>query len=249
MIKGDYDQLVDLAKRNVCAEHGTPLEVAWYSAEKCRVLRCGHGHYPDAITAQWSLTQAWKRGEEIPEPIKSNIEKSQRRRSMQEDNRPLPVAIGGIPGHDLGTGEALGKNVVQALLRYAQKYQLDAFRSHVCLMYGKPYITLDGYLYHANKSGIAYSLYSRPMTTEEIAQYKVGETDYGWLTEVNFTDTGAKFTGTGIVTYEEMTATSEKRPGQLKSPVVARFPWQLAQKRAEWQALRRAFPIGVETEK
>jgi len=52
------------------------------------------------------------------------------------------------------------------------------------------------------------------------------------------------FGGIGIVTQEEMTEPSKRHPDQLRSPVVAKHPWQLAQKRAEWQAMRRAFPIG-----
>ena len=63
MIKGDYDYLKGLAKFNQCADHHTPLEVAWYGQDHTWVLRCGHGHYPDAITKQLSLTQAYKAGE------------------------------------------------------------------------------------------------------------------------------------------------------------------------------------------
>ncbi|MBA7580553.1 hypothetical protein ES708_22446 [subsurface metagenome] len=50
--------------------------------------------------------------------------------------------------------------------------------------------------------------------------------------------------GLGIVTREEMEAKSPRDETKLRSPVVAAHPWQLAQKRAEWQALRRGFPIG-----
>jgi hypothetical protein len=82
------------------------------------------------------------------------------------------------------------------------------------------------------------------MTTEEAREYKIAKTDHGWLAKVTFTTDGTEFNGVGIVTYDEMTAKSTKHPDQFKSPVVATKPWQLAQKRAEWQALRRAFPIG-----
>ena len=89
---------------------------------------------------------------------------------------------------------------------------------------------------------------SRPMTTLEEKQYKVDKCGHNWLATVSFTDDGSTFTGLGIVTYEEMTAMSTKHPEKLRSPVVAAHPWQLAQKRAEWQALRRAFPIGESEE-
>jgi len=248
MIKGDYDYLKDLASRNVCAEHKTLLEVAWYGAEKTWVLRCGHDHYPDVITRQPSLTEEYKQGTLADGPIADNIEKRQRRRTTEQGKQSTAMTMGGVPATDLGTGELLPLEIVKALMDYAYKYKLDPARSHVVLMYSKPYITIDGYLYHARQSGVAYSLSSRPLTTTEIEQYKAGQTDHAWIAEVNLVEKGQKFTGLGIVTYEEMTAKSPRDTNKLRSPVVAAHPWQLAQKRAEWQALRRAFPIGESKE-
>lgn len=244
MIKGAYDKLKDIAKNNVCAEHKTPLEVAWHSAEKTYALRCGHDHYPDVVTRQLSLTEELKAGAEIPEPIKTNIIKRQRRKAMTQGKQPVENKFALVPSVDFATGELLTRESIEALIYFAEKYHLDPYRGHVVIMYGKPYIGLDGYLYHARQTGKPYTLQSRPMTTEEIKQYKIGETDHAWVAEVSFIDTGSTFTGVGIVTYEEMIAKSPRDPTKLRSPVVAAHPWQLAQKRAEWQALRRAFPIG-----
>ena len=248
MIKGDYDRLKELAKFNQCAEHHSPVVVAWYGPERTWTLRCGEGHYPDTLTRQLSLTQAYKAGEELPSPLKENVEKGMRRRQMSQDKRVIARVVEGVPNKDLATGELLLPEQVKALMDYAYKYHLDPFRGHLVLMYGKPYVTIDGYLYHAKGTRQPYTLSSRPMTTQEEKQYKVGKTGHNWLGTVTFTDDGTTFTGLGIVTYEEMTAKSKSKPEQLRSPVVAAHPWQLAQKRAEWQALRRAFPIG-ESEK
>lgn len=248
MIKGDYDKLTNLAKYNVCAEHKTPLEVAWYREEKCWVLRCGHDHYPDAITRQLSLTEEYKAGEELPEPIKSNIEKGMRRREMQQDKNPAAMTFHGVPATDLATGELLSLEVVKALVAFARRYDLDPARGHVVFMYSKPYITIDGYLYYANQSGVPYTLDSRPLGDDELKEYRAPENAHVWLSKVKLIDSGQEFVGYGVVTYEEMTARSTKHPELLRSPVVAAHPWQLAQKRAEWQALRRAFPIGESEE-
>ena len=244
MITGDYDFLTRVAGINLCAEHKSPVSVAWHGPEKCWTLRCGQGEYPDVLTRQLSLTQEYKAGADIPEPIKSNIIKGQRRRRMTQEKQPEAVTMGDMPAADFATGELIPKERLELLISYAYKYALDPYRSHVVLMYGKPYITIDGYLYYANKSGKDYSLNSRPMSTKEYPEYKVGETDHGWLAEVIFIATGARYTGVGIVTYEEMTSKSPRDNTKLRSPIVAAHPWQLAQKRAEWQALRRAFPIG-----
>jgi len=152
-----------------------------------------------------------------------------------------------IPSTDLATGQSLTVTQIKALMEYAYKYHLDPYRSHVMMMYGKPYIGIDGYLFHARQLNIAYSLEARPMTTTEAKIFKIGKLDHGWIAKVTYLADGSTFTGTGIVTYDEMTAKSTKDTTKLRSPVVAAHPWQLAQKRAEWQAMRRAFPIG-ETE-
>ena len=163
---------------------------------------------------------------------------------MQQDKQVIARVVEGVPNKDLATGELLAPEQGKALMEYAFEYKLDPFRGHLVLMYGKPYVTIDGYLFNARQSGRAYTLSSRPLTTLEEKQYKVGKTDHAWVAEVQFTDTGTTFTGLGIVTYDEMTARSPRDETKLRSPVVAAHPWQLAQKRAEWQALRRAFPIG-----
>lgn len=244
MIKGDYEYLQSLAKYNVCAVHKTPLTVAWSSTAQSYFLRCGECETPDAITRNLSLTQEYKAGANIPEPVKSNIEKSIRRRQMSQEKQPVSKEYSLIPSTDLATGQVLTVIQLDALKEYAYKYHLDPFRGHVMMMYGKPYIGIDGYLFHARRLNVPYSLEARPMTTAEAKIFKIGKLDHGWIAKVTYLADGSTFTGTGIVTYEEMTAKSPRDDTKLRSPVVAAHPWQLAQKRSEWQAMRRAFPIG-----
>lgn len=244
MITGEYDKLKEIAKNNVCAKCKSPLEVCWLDSEDNYVLGCGNCGYTDAVTRNLSLTEEFKIGSELPAPIADNIKKRIRRKVMSQVNKPVKNEFAMVPTNDLGTGELLSGGFILALVDYAHKYHLDPYRGHVVIMYGKPYITLDGYLYHARFYGKPYTLQARPMTIDEAKQYKVGDTDHGWIAKVSFTETKEEFTGTGIVTYEEMTAKSPRDQTKLRSPVVAAHPWQLAQKRAEWQALRRAFPIG-----
>lgn len=244
MIKGTSEYLTDIAKKYVCSEHLTQVNVAWHDEEKSYVLRCGGkpriteerdhdgedhrvtipaaSHYPEEVKPKESPTKLTKTGKLEPAGDWFNL----------------------MPKADLGTGEVLQPALINILRLYAQKYALDVFRGHVVIFHGKPYIGLDGYLYHANKSGRAYALRSRPLTDEERNAYQVVAGDHAWLSEVVFADDNTSFTGLGIVTQEEMTAKSKRDKDKLASPVVAAHPWQLAQKRGDWQALRRAFPIG-----
>lgn len=266
MIKAEYELLEDLARNNECADHHRPLVVAWYSDNDWHgwTLRCGEGncqvsnrdstgtpimdkrpgHYPDNLVRVMSLTEEHKAGAELPEPVRSNVEKGIQKRAAPPGKEPTAVTFPGVPAVDLGTGELLTREVVQGLVNYARKYGLDPARGHVVLMYGKPYITIDGYLYHAKKENIPFVLASRPLTESERKDYQIGEGDHAWVSEVKLLDTGGSVTGQGIVTRDETTEKSKAKPDQLRSPVVAKHPWQLAQKRGEWQALRRAFPIG-----
>ncbi len=248
MIKGEYDYLKALAEINECAEHGTPLLVATHPTEALYVLRCGEGHYPDTIRRIPSLTEEYKQGTLADGPIADNIKRRSKQKAMSTNRQLQTQVLGDLPRADLATGEMLAPEQVVALTVYAKKYGLDPYRGHVVVMYGKPYIGIDGYLYHANQTGKPYTLMSHPMTEDEKKDYMIDLEDHAWLTFVRFTGTDNAFSGIGIVTQKEITAKSTKHPQQLRSPVVAAHPWQLAQKRAEWQALRRGFPIG-ESEK
>jgi len=244
MITGDHDKLQGYAKMNLCAEHKTPLEVAWHSGKSCWALRCDENHYPNVVVRNTTVAEDCKQGKMEDAVLPEKIRQGKQAVAKRKPEGSVVRSFYDLPYTDLATGAALHYDTVKALITYAKRYNLDPYRGHVVVMHGKPYVGLDGYLYHANRSGRSYSLRSRPMTTEEIKLYKIGPTDHGWKAELTFLDTGAEFFGTGIVTYEEMTEKSKGDNTKLSSPVVAKYPWLLAQKRGEWQALRRAFPIG-----
>jgi hypothetical protein len=247
MIKGDYEKLVGIVDRNLCAEHKAPLEVAWNAELNCHVIRCGKDHYPDAVVRIPSLTEELKQGANVPSPIKENIEKSMAKRAGVAEQYGLEGLEALLPARDLVTGRDLTSEVRALLVEFARKYDLDPYRGHVVLMYGQPYIGIDGYLYHANQTHRAYTLRSRPLNDEERRQFKIADSDHAWIAEVSTLDKNEYFMGIGVVTLDELSEEAKGKPGVLRYPVVARHPWLMAQKRAEWQALRRAFPIG-ETE-
>ena len=247
MIKGEYEYLKGLAEISECAEHSLPLVVATHPTDATYVLRCGENHYPDAIRRIPTLTEELKQGTLPDGPIKDNVIKRSRKQAMTNKELTKQTPLGDLPRVDLATGELLVPEVVQGILDYANKYGLDAYRGHVVIMYGKPYIGLDGYLYHALTTQSQFSLNSKPLDKDERTTYQIEEGDHAWIAEAIINNGERSFTGLGIVTKAEMEAKSKNNPERLASPVVAKYPWQLCQKRAEWQAMRRAFPIG-ETE-
>jgi len=249
MIKGDKEFLDQVVTTHQCPEHpDKALVVAWHQ-DGFYVIRCGGGHFPEEVTRIKSLTQGFREGEELPEPIVSNVKKGLQKRNPHRPSPEIYKELGITPATDLGTGALMSPEEVMLLVGFAKRYELDLFRGHVVLMYGKPYVTLDGYLYHAHMTNVPYQLNSRPFTDSERAASLIEEGDHAWQAEVIKLLSGSRFTGIGIVTKEEMTARSPRDKTKLRSPVVAAHPWQLAQKRAEWQAMRRGFPLGTQDER
>lgn len=246
MIKEDYEELKDLAQNNVCAEHGLPLALVWNREESCHTLRCGYGagHFPDELVRKLSPTEELKAGTELPEPVKSGVERGMAKRQAMAG--PAAVTIGGVLASDAATGELIPKVKLQALVEWGRNLGLKPELGHVCLYQGEPYVTIDGYLYHADDTGVPYTMLSAPIPGEQREGYILEEGDHGWLARIRRLDTGGEFVGVGIVTRKEMTEMSRKKPDRLRSSIAAEKPWQIAQKRAEWQALRRAFPLGGE---
>jgi len=188
VIKGSKEYLDDIAKNYVCSDHLTPVVVAWHGGESSYVLRCGEGHFPEEVTRQLSLTEMYKAGEELPSFIQDKVERRLKRQAMAQERKPVDAQFALVPQTDLATGQLLLPEEVKSLIVYAEKYALDPYRGHVVLMYGKPYITLDGYLYYANRSLIAYQLNSRPLTTPERADYQVGDGDHAWIAYVKIVE-------------------------------------------------------------
>ena len=227
MITGTKNDLEHILETHCYPEHDNPLAVAWHAQANSYVIRCGAGHYPEELKPVASRTEQFRRGE------------------LAKVDKTFDL----LPTEDLGNGQKLDPYTVDGLIEYAKKYSLDAYRGHVYVMYGKPYIGIDGYLYHANQQKIPYQLRSRPLDADERASMQVIEGDLAWKAEITRLDNGSYFMGLGIVTQAEREVMSTKKQDQKRSPVVAAHPWQQAQKRAEWQALRRAFPLGEEETK
>lgn len=226
MIKGTSDYLTEIAKSHVCADHNTPVEVAWLATENTYALRCGKDHYPAEVTRIQSLTEAYKAGD--PEVL-GTLE---------------PI----IPRSDLATGELLAPHQISNLIAYAERYGLDPYRGHVCLMFGRPYPTIEGLEYHARKTRAPFSVKGRPLTTDELRSLGYQEGDIGYISTVTRTDTGEEAQGLGFITMFEREEMSKKKPDHRRYPVVAEKWGSMVIKRAEWQALRRMFPLGIENE-
>lgn len=249
MITGDKERLDQIVQTHECPVHGNKLVVAWSAEENSYVIRCGGGHFPEEVTRTFSLTEAYLQGEELPSPLKENVEKGLEKRKAKEGVLEPARRLGFTPILDLGTNKALTASQVEMLINYAIDAGLSIGLGHVCLMYGKPYPMLDGLFYHAKRTWVSYSLTGRPLTEEELKARGYKPEDLGYLARIKFLSGGAEFEGVGFITKEEREAVVEGKPYQKRYPVVAEKHGMMVQKRAEWQVLRKAFPLGAPEEK
>jgi len=227
MITGTSDYLTPISETHVCADHGTPLTVAWLAKENTYALRCGKDHYPAEVTRIQTLTEEYKAGD--PEVL----------------GRLSPL----VPRTDASTGEMLSPVAMGLLFAYAERYDLDPYRGHVVMMYGRPYPSLEGLEYRARNLRIPYSKTGRPLDDVALRSLGYQEGDIGWISCVTRIDTGEVSEGLGFITKAEREEPSKWDSSKRRSPVVAEKWGNMVVKRAEWQAMTRAFPLGADQER
>lgn len=170
---------------------------------------------------------------------------------------------------DGATRKPLTLDQARYLLSFSRGYGLDPWLGHAVMYFGKPYITLEGRLYLAHSSHLLSYLSSHLASPEERKALGYGDDDVVWWAEAKRRDMEQPFKTWGVVTDQEVKELEGKvrenlrssqegrslNPEQLERlarehlshlPVV-KSPGHMAEKRAMAQALRLAFPLGLES--
>ena len=232
-----YDQMKETAKTHVCAQCEGGLVITWDSIESKHKLLCGRDHSHQGYQQMLSPSQlvARGKGDQLAGPgTQESLEDMAK--------RGLP-GVSLMPVDDLATGQALIPAEVVALISFGEVLGLKPWLGHVCLFHGKPYISVDGYYYLNNKREKPFSISSRPMTTEERKDHQLGKGDFGYIAEGMDRDGVVVANGIGIATKDEIEGKSKRDPEQFRAPVVHDHPQRMAEKRAEWQLLRKLIPL------
>ncbi len=235
----DWRTAGEVAKANVCAVCGADLVVVRDSLTLDMMIHCGRDKAHQGYVEPAGVEQAVRRGE-MPAG------------SRPEDRRPQERAVE-LRGPeleralttDIATGEILPPARVEMLLAFAAEAGLNVKLGHVMIYQGAPRVTVDGYHYKARSQNKPVRVATRPLAEEEYKLYKIAESDYAWIAWDADRDRAHSETGLGIVTMAEVNEMSTKHPNKHRSPVVANNPQRMAQKRAEWQFLRKAVPLGL----
>jgi len=233
----EYEEMRAMEQTHVCAECGAPLVTAWTKDGKGYALVCGRNRSHQGYKPILSPSQALAQGKMDEVAGKGTQE------ALEQLAKEGKAAVSLMLTTDLASRHALSEEQVKALVTWGITIGVKPWLGHVCLYFGKPYLTIDGYYYKNNKRQTPYSLSTRPMSASERKDYQLAKGDYGWLAEARDRDGASQGIGIGIVTRDEVEGKSDKNPEQFRAPVVHSHPQRMAEKRAEWQLLRKLIPL------
>ncbi|MBE3142228.1 MAG: hypothetical protein IMZ53_16785 [Thermoplasmata archaeon] len=124
------------------------------------------------------------------------------------------------------------------LAQVAITYGFDPLMGEVTIYQGKPYVSIDGRYRKAQETNKLDGVESRPASKQERTDWQISEGDYFFRAEVRVIGASMPFVGWGRVFQSETVGGKGFKP-------VEKNPQRMAEKRAEAQALRKAFHINL----
>lgn len=211
-----------------CAECNSRLIVVWMDGWR---LRCVNNINHKGVT----------RHDKAQEEIKAIIRKETHMDStaltlMSEKDMVERIGRAKFP-------QQLSQAEVRTLAVAARSYGFDPLMGEISIFQGRPFVSIDGRYRKAQETGLLDGVECRPASKQEREDWQIPEGDFFFRAEVYVKGASKLFVGWGRVRASELTEKSKRDPSRLASPVVAANPQRMAEKRAEAQALRKAFHI------
>jgi len=122
------------------------------------------------------------------------------------------------------------------LAQVAISYGFDPLMGEVSIYQGRPYVSIDGRYRKAQETGNLDGVLTKPATKQEKEDWQIPDSDFFCRAEVYCKEASHPFVGWGRVRL------AETQGGKGFKPVETN-PQRMAEKRAESQALRKAFHI------
>jgi len=220
------EEMLRASKNHICAECGAFLKVSWSNERNRYALVCERfaehngirrlGRDPEVAEIRNKL-----KGEPIQMETTA-LQKLGPQAMMERVNQAR------FP-KDLTIADR------QLIAKISIEYGLDPLFNELMIYQGRPYITIDSRRRKAQETEKLDGISARPATKEEKEARRVPAEDYLYIAEVWVKGASHPFLGVGRVKAEETT-------GDKHLPIV-KDPAAQCEKRAEAQALRRAFHI------
>jgi len=220
----DMQKLVDAGA--VCGKCGAGLSIAWGGSTGYNgyILRCSRD-----INHDTTNTHDIEREQKIKQ-IKEATKLDSKSLMVMDKNTMLErVNMAKFP-QDLTPQD---KNV---LVQVAITYGFDPLMGEVTIYQGKPFVSIDGRYRKAQETNMLDGVESRPANEQERKDWQIPDGDYFFRSEVYVKGASHAFTGWGRVYVAEIVGGKGFKP-------VEKNPQRMAEKRAEAQALRKAFHI------
>ena len=223
-----YEDMEQAAKDGaVCGDCGGMLVVAWVN--NGYVLRCGNSLIHDTIT--WHDKERKKKKQEAIGMESTALIQMTDTQMMERVN------MAKFP-QDLTLQDK------KLLAQVARTYGLDPLMNEVTIYQGRPFVSIDGRYRLAQETGKLDGAETRPANKGEREVWEIPDGDYFFRSEIYVKGASRPFVGWGRVRQIE-TKPGSSRQGDTTSvfkPVQSN-PQRMAEKRAEAQALRKAFHI------
>lgn len=240
-MKCTYEEGEKLAKTHVCGEPdcGREMVVAWINdgyevycrdhpfSARFKPIHRLEDHIPD----------------DTPGKFDAEIAQAGRRREAAKNGKLTIEHQGTVVSDlkDVGTGHLATANQVRLLVEFCNRTGLDLYRRHACLMYGKPYIEIDGLYFLARETKEFEGLSSRPVTLSEKAEFGWDPYDVAWFAYVYRKGCAQPFRGCEHNTQARIN--ERTRDGsESRWPVLRDRPDRMTEKQAIRYAMRAAFP-------
>jgi hypothetical protein len=233
----EYQELERMTESHECAQCGAPLVIVHAEGSEAWLLKCGTDKTHTGVRKHESTKTALARGKG-DKALGSGVQKDYEA-AIERDAGKYSLMV----RKDVGSGNVITVPQYGNLVTWAHSIGLNAYLGHVCLYYGEPYVTIDGYYYLLEQRKTDVKVGTRPLTKQEHEDYQIPEDDHAWIAEAWLGTTKMPTTGLGIITQEELNAPSKKDPGQFRAPIAHDKPQRMAEKRAEWQLLRKIVPL------
>jgi hypothetical protein len=221
----DMDKIIRSGER--CGDCGGLLVISWggYYGYEGYILRCAFDINHSTITRHDKVYENKLR--EI------NLD-SKALTTMDENTMVKRIGMAKFP-------QDLKANEIQLLAKVAINYGFDPLMGEVSIYQGRPFVSIDGRYRVAQETGLLNGVQSRPATKQERADWEIPDGDYFFHSDVYVKNCEYPFTGWCRVRKSE-TEPRKDKPGDYYKPVVTN-PQRMTEKRAEAQALRKAFHI------
>ncbi len=223
-----FEQAQKYAEDHLCTCGGR-LSVAWGGSFGIQgyILRCGNDVSHTTMTRHTrKLSPDWAQAEK--EFKERNHMDSTALTKMTEPQMLQRISMAKFP-------QGLTQSDEKMLAVVAIAYGFDPLMGEVSIYQGRPYVSIDGRYRKAQETGRLDGVRSRPATKQEKEDWGIPPDDYFFCAEVYVKGASQPFVGWGRVNGTET-------KGSPHLPVV-KNPQRMAEKRAEAQALRKAFHI------